>query len=92
MKTTKDVLLYDTTLRDGCQAEDVSFTLEDKLRIAEKLDDIGIDYIEGGFPGSNPRDAEFFNAVKKLKLKRAKVAAFGMTRKPSSKPDRKSVV
>jgi len=56
----KDVLLYDTTLRDGCQAEDVSFTLEDKLRMAAKLDDMGIDYIEGGYPGSNPRDADFF--------------------------------
>src|SRR6266513_2016221 len=65
----KDVLLYDTTLRDGCQAEDVSFTLEDKLRMAAKLDDMGIDYIEGGYPGSNPRDADFFKQVKKLKLK-----------------------
>ena len=82
----KDVLIYDTTLRDGCQAEDISFTLEDKLRIAEKLEEVGIDYIEGGFPGSNPRDEEFFKAVKKLKLKHAKIAAFGMTRKPSSRP------
>ena len=70
----KDVLLYDTTLRDGCQAEDVSFTLEDKLRIAAKLDELGIDYIEGGYPGSNERDADFFKRVKKLKLKNAKVA------------------
>jgi 2-isopropylmalate synthase len=82
----KDVLIYDTTLRDGCQAEDISFTLEDKLRIAEKLEELGLDYVEGGFPGSNPRDQEFFKAVKKLKLKRTKVAAFGMTRKPSSNP------
>ncbi len=82
----KDVLIYDTTLRDGCQAEDISFTLEDKLRIAAKLEEIGVDYVEGGFPGSNPRDEEFFKAVKKLKLKHAKIAAFGMTRKPSSKP------
>lgn len=82
----KDVLIYDTTLRDGCQAEDVSFTLEDKLRIAEKLEELGVDYIEGGFPGSNPRDEEFFKAVKKLKLKHTKIAAFGMTRKPSSRP------
>ena len=51
------VQLYDTTLRDGCQAEDINFTLEDKLRIAERLDGFGIDYIEGGWPGSNPRDA-----------------------------------
>jgi 2-isopropylmalate synthase len=84
----KDVLIYDTTLRDGCQAEDISFTLEDKLRIVEKLQELGIDYIEGGFPGSNPRDAEFFKAVRKLKLKRTKIAAFGMTRKPSTKPSR----
>ena len=82
----KDVLLYDTTLRDGCQAEDVSFTLEDKLRIAEKLDETGIDYIEGGYPGSNPRDADFFQRVKKRKLKSAKVAAFGTTRKFGAKP------
>jgi len=82
----KDVLLYDTTLRDGCQAEDISFTLEDKLRIAEKLEDLGVDYIEGGYPGSNPRDADFFKQVKKLKLKHTKVAAFGTTRKPGAKP------
>ena len=82
----KDVLLYDTTLRDGCQAEDVSLTLEDKLRMAAKLDDMGIDYIEGGYPGSNPRDADFFKQVKKLKLKNAKVASFGTTRKFGAKP------
>lgn len=82
----KDVLLYDTTLRDGCQAEDISFTLEDKLRIAEKLEEMGIDYIEGGYPGSNPRDADFFKQVKKLKLKHAKIASFGTTRKFGAKP------
>ena len=82
----KDVLLYDTTLRDGCQAEDVSLTLEDKLRMAAKLDDMGIDYIEGGYPGSNPRDADFFKQVKTLKLKNAKVASFGTTRKFGAKP------
>ena len=82
----KDVLIYDTTLRDGCQAEDISFTLEDKLRITEKLEELGIDYIEGGYPGSNPRDADFFKRVKKLKLKNAKIASFGTTRRPSAKP------
>jgi 2-isopropylmalate synthase len=82
----KDVLIYDTTLRDGCQAEDISFTLEDKLRIAEKLVELGVDYIEGGYPGSNPRDADFFHRVKKLKLRKTKIASFGTTRKPSSKP------
>jgi 2-isopropylmalate synthase len=82
----KDVLLYDTTLRDGCQAEDISFTLEDKLRIAQKLDELGVDYIEGGYPGSNERDADFFKRVKKLKLKNAKIASFGTTRKFGAKP------
>ncbi len=77
----KRIALYDTTLRDGCQSEDVSFTLDDKLRIAEKLDEFGIDFIEGGWPGSNPRDEEFFHAVKKLHLRHAKVAAFGSTRR-----------
>src|SRR5436190_7396572 len=86
----KDVLIYDTTLRDGCQAEDISFTLEDKLRITEKLEDLGVDYIEGGYPGSNARDADFFKRVKKLKLKNAKVASFGTTRKPSAKASQDS--
>ena len=81
----KDVLIYDTTLRDGCQAEDISFTLEDKLRIAEKLEELGVDYIEGGYPGSNPRDADFFKRVKKLKIKNAKIVSFGTTRKPSAR-------
>src|SRR3954452_25251904 len=81
----KDVLIYDTTLRDGCQAEDISFTLEDKLRIAEKLEELGVDYIEGGYPGSNPRDADFFKRVKKLKINNAKIVSFGTTRKASAK-------
>jgi 2-isopropylmalate synthase len=79
------IKLYDTTLRDGAQSEDVSFTLDDKLRIAEMLDGCGIAYIEGGWPGSNPRDEEFFSAVKKLNLKRARVAAFGSTRRANVK-------
>ncbi len=73
--------IYDTTLRDGCQGEEVSLTLADKLRIAERLDELGIDYIEGGWPGSNPRDEEFFRESKKLRLRHARVAAFGMTRR-----------
>jgi 2-isopropylmalate synthase len=77
----KRIQLYDTTLRDGTQAEDISFTLEDKLRIAERLDDLGIAYVEGGWPGSNPRDEEFFRAAKKLRLKHARIAAFGSTRR-----------
>jgi 2-isopropylmalate synthase len=75
------VLLYDTTLRDGTQAEDVSLTLEDKLLIAEKLDGLGIHRIEGGWPGSNPKDMAFFTEARKLALKHAKVTAFGMTRR-----------
>ncbi len=75
------IQVYDTTLRDGCQAEDITFTLEDKLRIAERLDAFGIHYIEGGWPGSNPRDAAFFEAVRKLRLTHAKIAAFGSTRR-----------
>ncbi len=78
-KTT--VQLYDTTLRDGAQAEDVNFSVEDKIRIARKLDQFGVHYIEGGWPGSNPRDIEFFKEMKKVKLKKAKLAAFGSTRR-----------
>ncbi|HLA40598.1 MAG TPA: citramalate synthase [Candidatus Glassbacteria bacterium] len=73
--------IYDTTLRDGTQAEDIAFTLEDKLRIAAFLDELGFHYIEGGYPGSNPKDALFFEAVRKNPLKNAKPAAFGMTRR-----------
>jgi 2-isopropylmalate synthase len=75
------IKLYDTTLRDGCQSEDVAFTLDDKLSVAELLDDCGVSYIEGGWPGSNPRDEEFFIAVRKLNLQRAIVTAFGSTRR-----------
>jgi 2-isopropylmalate synthase len=61
----RKVQLYDTTLRDGCQSEDVSLTLDDKLRVAALLDDLGIHVIEGGWPGSNPRDEEFFSASRR---------------------------
>ncbi len=75
------VQLYDTTLRDGTQAEEIAFSVEDKLRIAQRLDDLGIHYIEGGWPGSNPKDLAFFRQAKQLPLKQAKVVAFGSTRK-----------
>lgn len=75
------IFVYDTTLRDGTQGEGVSFSVTDKLRIAEKFDQFGIDYIEGGWPGSNPRDMAFFEAAKQLNLKHAKIAAFGSTRR-----------
>jgi 2-isopropylmalate synthase len=81
MAAAKKIQIYDTTLRDGCQSEDVSLTTADKLQIAERLDDLGFDYIEGGWPGSNPRDAAFFKEVKRLKLRHAKIAAFGSTRR-----------
>ncbi len=82
----KKVTLYDTTLRDGTQGEEISFTVEDKLRIAEKLEEVGIDYIEAGWPGSNPKDLEFFQKAKSLPLKSAKLVAFGSTRHPSKTP------
>ena len=71
--------LFDTTLRDGTQAEGVNLTVHDKITIALKLDDFGINYIEGGWPGSNPKDKEFFNQIKKHKLKNAQICAFGST-------------
>ncbi|MDM8515779.1 citramalate synthase [Desulfobacterales bacterium HSG16] len=77
------VLLYDTTLRDGTQGEDISFTAKEKIKIAIKLDDIGIHYIEGGWPGSNPRDKKFFELAKNVEFKNAKITAFGSTRKPN---------
>ena len=81
MSQTRHIDVYDTTLRDGTQAEDIAFTVEDKLRICERLDDFGIRYIEGGWPGSNPRDEAFFAAAKRLSLKQARLAAFGSTRR-----------
>ena len=74
------IFTFDTTLRDGTQGESVSFSVDDKLVIAQKLDDLGIDYIEGGWPGSNPKDKEFFERAKDLKLHHAKMTAFGATR------------
>ncbi len=82
------VKLYDTTLRDGTQAEDISFLVEDKIRIAHKLDDLGVHYIEGGWPGSNPKDVAFFKDIKKEKLQQARIAAFGSTRRAKTTPDK----
>jgi len=73
------IKLYDTTLRDGSQAEDISFSVEDKVRIAQRLDDLGIHYIEGGWPGSNPKDLQFFQEIKFISLSHARIAAFGST-------------
>ncbi len=79
------VEIYDTTLRDGAQSEEISLSVEDKLRIAQKLDFLGVHYIEGGWPGSNPKDLLFFKEAKKLELKTAKIVAFGATRKANHK-------
>src|SRR5205823_10086792 len=76
-----EVELYDTTLRDGSQGEGINFSVMDKLRIAEKLDAFGVHYIEGGWPGSNPKDIEFFAEAKRRKFKKARLAAFGATRR-----------
>lgn len=81
------VYIYDTTLRDGTQREGISLSLNDKLRIASWLDDFGINYIEGGWPGSNPKDAEFFKAVRDMTFKQAKITAFGSTRRKNVKPE-----
>ncbi|MDA7597392.1 citramalate synthase, partial [bacterium] len=75
------VKLYDTTLRDGTQGEGVSFSSKDKIRVAKELDEFGMDYIEGGWPGSNPKDVAFFEEAAKLEWKHAKIAAFGSTRR-----------
>ncbi len=76
--------LYDTTLRDGTQGEGINLSVDDKLRIARKLDDFGMHYIEGGWPGSNPKDAEFFSRAQAIPFKHARLTAFGSTRKANS--------
>lgn len=73
--------IYDTTLRDGAQAEGVDFSVQDKLLLTKRLDELGFDYVEGGYPASNEKDAEFFRRVRDLDLKNVRVCAFGMTRR-----------
>jgi len=80
------VLLYDTTLRDGTQGENINFSVQDKLKIARKLDDFGIHYIEGGWPGSNPKDRSFFEKARSMTLCRSKLTAFGSTCRPHTAP------
>ncbi|MEI7686264.1 MAG: citramalate synthase [Planctomycetota bacterium] len=80
------IQIYDTTLRDGSQGEGVNFSLQDKLLITRRLDELGVDYIEGGYPLSNPKDVEYFQEVRKLPLKHAKICAFGMTRRKNCDP------
>src|SRR6476469_6306328 len=83
-----EVEVFDTTLRDGSQVEGLSLTVDDKLRIAEQLDLLGVHYIEGGWPGANPKDDEFFKrAANELHLERSTLGAFGSTRRPLGKVD-----
>jgi len=77
--------LYDTTLRDGAQTEGISYSVNDKIRITKALDDLGIHYIEGGWPGANPKDSEFFNEMRKVRLKNSELVAFGATCHPKKK-------
>ena len=77
----RPIKIYDTTLRDGTQGEGVSFSMEDKVRLATRLDAFGVDYIEGGWPGSNPKDLRFFRRMQDVSLKHARLAAFSMTRR-----------
>jgi 2-isopropylmalate synthase len=83
---SREIKLYDTTLRDGTQGEGVSFSMEDKVRIAQRLDALGVHYIEGGWPGSNPKDLRFFKRVQDAVFKTAKISAFGATRRPGVRP------
>ena len=81
LKNNKKIIIYDSTLRDGAQAQGISFTVEDKIKIIKALDELGIAYIEAGNPGSNPKDLEFFEKANSLKLKNSKIIAFGSTRR-----------
>src|SRR5437868_12738108 len=82
----RSIQIYDTTLRDGTQGEGVSPSLQDKLQITQRLDEIGVDFVEGGYPASNTNDTEYFQRARELKLSHAKVCAFGMTRRRGMKP------
>jgi 2-isopropylmalate synthase len=86
LSNTNSIKIYDTTLRDGSQAEDIAFSVEDKVRIVQKLDELGIHYIEGGWPGSNPRDLQFFKEIKSVSLSQVKIVAFGSTCRAGTSP------
>src|SRR3954466_674189 len=88
LKLPEAVEIFDTTLRDGSQLEGISLTVDDKLRIAEQLDHLGVHFIEGGWPGANPKDDEFFQrAPNELQLSTSEMVAFGSTRRPHGKVD-----
>jgi 2-isopropylmalate synthase len=84
----KPIEIYDCTLRDGTQAEDFNLSVEDKIRIAQKLDELGVAYIEGGWPGSNPKDVQFFQSMQRVSLKKALLSAFGSTHNPKTQPEK----
>lgn len=88
MRKNTSVEIYDTTLRDGAQAEEISFSVEDKILITEKLDELGIHYVEGGYPGANPRDVEYFNLASRMSFRHIEIAAFGSTHRPGVKTDK----
>ena len=81
MERGRKIDLFDSTLRDGAQGQGIHFSMEDKLNIVKALDRLGIDYIEGGIPGANPKDTEFFQKMKEVPLQHAKLVAFGSTRR-----------
>ncbi|WP_234123323.1 citramalate synthase [Clostridium hydrogenum] len=83
----KKVYIFDSTLRDGSQAQGISFSVLDKIKIAKKLDELGVDYIEAGNPNSNPKDREFFKEIKNIEFKNSKICAFGSTRRPNVKAE-----
>ncbi len=90
--SAKKIQIYDTTLRDGSQGEGISFSVQDKLMIARRLDEAGFDYIEGGWPGANPKDVQFFEEAKKIKFRHAKLAAFGSTMRAGGKASEDEVL
>ena len=90
MNAPKEVKIYDTTLRDGAQAEDIAFSVEDKIRITHRLDELGIHYVEGGWPGSNPKDLQFFQKIQAAPLSHSKLVAFGSTARAGIAAERDS--
>ncbi|MBF0235582.1 MAG: citramalate synthase, partial [Desulfamplus sp.] len=84
----KKAILYDTTLRDGMQGENICFSPEEKIKVAKRLDEMGIHYIEGGWPGSNPNAMRFFELAKETEFKNSKITAFGSTRRANISPDK----
>src|SRR3954471_10189735 len=89
---TPQVELYDTTLRDGAQRAGLTFSVEDKLKVLHALDSLGVPFVEGGWPGANPRDTEFFRLAAQTRLQRTTLTAFGMTRKAGERADRSPVL